>query len=177
MEEKKKKEVDRDPPINIRQRIIFDLIKNDTSIMSITELIEKMKRTLNDRYPNKYPNAEFEQPLISRDFRTLDIKARGRNKGFYFTNDAIEKHNTQEIKAVFKFAKINESDIVKSMYPLIVKVEGYSQAISVILKKMYPESIIETICLETSLIIFCKSDKGRNEINNKLISLSSKIFD
>lgn len=170
-----KNKVSKDPPITIRQKLIEDLIRTDTSIMSTDELMDKMKKALNSRYPGKYPNAKFKQPLISKDMRKLGIKPRGRNKGFEFTDKAQEKQNTDGLETLFRLASINANDIVHKVHPLILKVEGYGQAISSILKKMYPQEIVEAIHFESSLVIYFATPDDRDKIYNVLSSLAHNV--
>jgi len=154
-----------------RHLMIPRIIKESPNIRTIGQLINRLNREFSANYPDYKYDVKKHQPLITGDLKELGIKPT-RGKGFIFSDRAVIKEHTDEIKSILRLAKISEGNIISKALPMAVKVNGYGQALAYVLKKMYSDDIIDILILESSIIIFCPSIKMLKKIESDLVDMT-----
>jgi hypothetical protein len=89
------------------------------------------------------------------DLKELGIKTMG-GKGFKFTDHAVKKEQVAEIQKIMKLGNVSAANVINKALPMAIKIDGYGQALARVLKKMYPNGIIDILVLESAIIIFCE---------------------
>jgi len=137
-----------------RHILINRLIKENPQLKTIGQLINRLNITIKDEFPDYQYDMKGHQPLITGDLKELGIKTTG-GKGFKFTDYAVKKEQVTEILKIIDLANMSVGNIIDKAFPMAIKIDGYGQALARVLKKMYPNGIIDILVLESSIIIFC----------------------
>jgi len=147
-----------------RHNAIRALLTNDEMATRITTL-KKMAK-----YLSEYHNIITTESTLAKDKKSVKFeKITDKGKSYFVLSDTGKRDIIiEELQEICTHANITANDINKDVSVLILNTNGYSPVVSNKLKRLFPDNILEIICLDNSLIIYYKSQHFAKELEKVL---------
>lgn len=129
-------------------------------------------------YLNKHHGIDTTTGTLSKDKKKIKFIKVGEGNNSHYALPEAGKRNVAitELKEILTTAGItSNSDIKqKNISMCLLRTNGYSHVILSYIKKIFPNALVDVICLENSLIIFFDKtikEDGRNGLRAELLQI------